>query len=82
MLYNVNILNKRRNLLMDERIKRINELYKKSKEEGLSASELAEQKKLREEYARSFREGLKQTLSNVYIMDENGNEKKLERKKK
>ena len=67
---------------MDERIKRINELYKKSKEEGLTPEEAAEQKKLREEYARSFREGLKQTLSNVYIVDEKGNEKKLERKKK
>lgn len=67
---------------MDERVKRINELYKKSKETGLNKAELEEQKKLREEYARSFREGLRQTLGNVYILDENGNEKKLEKKKK
>ena len=66
---------------MDKRVKRINELYKKSKEVGLTPEEQAEQKKIREEYARSFREGLKQTLENVYIVDEKGNEVKLERKK-
>lgn len=66
---------------MDERVKRINELYRKSKAEGLNEAEKAEQKRLREEYARSFRENLKQTLNNVYIVDEKGNEKKLEKKK-
>lgn len=66
---------------MDERVKRINELYRKSKAEGLNEAEAAEQKRLREEYARSFRENLKQTLNNVYIVDEKGNEKKLEKKK-
>ena len=65
---------------MDERVKRINELYKKSKESGLTEEELKEQKKLREEYARSFRVGLMQTLDNVYIVDEKGNEVKLSKK--
>lgn len=67
---------------MDERIKRINELYRKAKETGLNEEEKAEQKKLREEYARSFRQGLQNTLNNVYIVDKDGNEVKLERKKK
>ena len=39
---------------MDEKkIKRINELYHKSKGEGLTQEELAEQKALREEYLAS-----------------------------
>jgi len=65
---------------MDKRVERINELYKKMKAEGLTEEEQAEQKKLREEYARSFREGLKNTLNNVYIVDEKGNEVKLSKK--
>lgn len=66
---------------MDEKVKRINELYKKSKETGLTDEERKEQQKLREEYARSFREGLKRTLENAYVLDENGNEVKLKKKK-
>ena len=66
---------------MDERVKRINELYKKAKETGLTPAEAEEQKKLRTEYAKSFREGLRRTLENTYIVDENGNEVKLEKKK-
>lgn len=67
---------------MDKKVKRINELYKKDKTVGLTPEERAEQQHLREEYAHSFREGLKKTLENVYIVDEKGNEVKLEKKKK
>lgn len=67
---------------MDKRVERINELYKKSKETGLTEEEKAEQKKLREEYAHSFREGLKQTLKNVYVLDKDGNEVPISKKKK
>ena len=35
---------------LDEKIKRINELYHKSQNEGLTEEEKAEQKLLREEY--------------------------------
>lgn len=62
-------------------IKRINELAKKSREEGLSDEEKSEQATLRQEYIQKFRQGMENTLSNVYIMDENGNKRKVEKKK-
>ena len=67
---------------MEKLIARINELAKKSREEGLSEAELAEQAKLRKEYIAKFRQGMENTLSNVYIMDEKGNKRKVERKNK
>ena len=67
---------------MEKLVKRINELAKKSKEEGLSEEEKAEQAELRKQYIAKFRQGMENTLSNVYIMDEKGNKKKVERKKK
>ena len=67
---------------MDEMIKRINFLYNKAKNEGLSEEEKEEQAALRKEYVRRFRQGLDNTLSNVYIMDENGNKRKVEKKSK
>lgn len=67
---------------MDELVKRINELAKKSREEGLSETEKAEQAELRKQYIAKFRQGMENTLSNVYIMDAKGNKKKVEKKKK
>ena len=66
---------------MEKLIKRINELAKKSREQGLSDEEKAEQTTLRQEYIKRFRYGMENTMSNVYIMDENGNKKKIEKKK-
>lgn len=65
---------------MEELIKKINALAKKSKEEGLTAEEKEEQAKLRQEYIRMFRQGMENTMSNVYIMDKNGNKRKVEKK--
>lgn len=65
---------------MDEMIKRINELAKKSKTEGLSDEEKKEQAELRGKYIEAFRQGVKNTLNNVYVVDEQGNEKKLGKK--
>ena len=45
-------------MTMDEKIKRINELYHKSKAEGLNEEELAEQKQLRKDYIASVRGNL------------------------
>lgn len=66
---------------MEKLVKRINELAKKSREEGLSEAEKTEQAKLRQQYIMKFRQGMENTLSNVYIMDERGNKKKIEKKK-
>lgn len=59
-------------MTMDEKIARINELYKKSKNEGLTETEQEEQKALRAEYVRSFRENLRATLDNVSILEPDG----------
>ena len=45
-------------MTMDEKIKRINELYHKSQAEGLNEEELAEQKRLRQDYIASVRGNL------------------------
>ena len=63
------------------KLDRINELAKKSKtKEGLTEAEKAEQQVLRREYIDSFKRNLRAQLDNVYLVDEDGNEKKLERK--
>lgn len=57
---------------MDERIKRINELYHKSQTEGLTEEEKALQNKLRREYVESVRGNLKAQLDNISIQREDG----------
>lgn len=52
---------------MNERIARINELYHKSQNEGLTPDEKAEQIKLRREYADSFRKNLRAQLDGMTI---------------
>ncbi len=65
---------------MEEMVKRINALAKKSREEGLSDAEKEEQAQLRQKYVKAFRQGLENTMQNVYIVDEKGNKKKIEKK--
>ncbi|MCR5406482.1 MAG: DUF896 domain-containing protein [Lachnospiraceae bacterium] len=65
---------------MDEKIKRINELYHKSQEEGLTEEEKAEQKQLREEYIASVRGNLKSQLDNINIREADGSITNLGRK--
>ena len=55
-------------------IKRINELYHKSKAEGLTDEEKAEQKKLREDYVAAIKGNIRSQLENIKVVDENGNE--------
>lgn len=58
---------------MDEKkIARINELYHKSKAEGLNAAEKEEQKKLRQEYIASIRKNIRSQLDNVTIVNPDG----------
>jgi len=61
-------------------IKRINELARKAKTEGLTPLEKEEQKRLREEYIAEFRNSLRNTLESVVIVDEKGNRRKLNKK--
>ncbi|MBU3851736.1 MAG: DUF896 domain-containing protein [Candidatus Paralactobacillus gallistercoris] len=71
----------------DERIKRINFLANKAKNEGLTEDEKAEQKELRAAYLKDFREGFRQQIENLRIFDKEGNEvtsekvKEIQRKK-
>ncbi|MEE1015254.1 MAG: DUF896 domain-containing protein [Lachnospiraceae bacterium] len=58
---------------MDEKkIARINELYKKSKAEGLNDAELREQALLRREYIESFKRNLRSQLDNIDIKEADG----------
>lgn len=59
------------------KIDRINELFHKSKDVGLSEEERQEQAQLRKEYIESVKSSLILNLSNTYIIDEQGNKKKL-----
>ena len=65
---------------MDEKIKRINELYHKSQKEGLTEEEKAEQKQLREDYIASVRGNLKSQLDNINIQEADGSITNLGRK--
>lgn len=67
--------------MADFNVDRINELARKSKTVGLTDAEKAEQQQLRKAYIESFRNNMRQTLDNVYIVDEQGNQTKLEQKK-
>ena len=64
-----------------EKINRINELARKSKETGLTDSEKEEQAALRREYIDSVKASLIGQLDNTYIVDVKGNKKKVERKR-
>ena len=62
------------------KIDRINVLARKSRTEGLTEEEKAEQAVLRREYIDAVKGSLVAQLENTYLVDENGNKKKLERK--
>lgn len=63
-----------------EKVARINFLAKKSKAEGLTDDEKAEQTRLRDEYRRYMRNGYMAEFANTYIVDENGNKRSLLKK--
>lgn len=58
----------------DHLLKRINELAKKNKSEGLTAEEKAERKKLRDEYLKNFREAFRSNVEHMRIYDKQGKE--------
>lgn len=56
---------------IDDVIKRINELYKKSKEEGLNEKEKEEQQKLRRRYIDSVKNNFRAQLETVELKKRN-----------
>lgn len=57
---------------MEAKIKRINELYHKSKNEGLTEAEKIEQTQLRQEYIASVRGNLRMQLEQIDIIEADG----------
>lgn len=58
---------------MDEqKINRINELYRKSKAEGLTEEEKLEQKILRRQYVDAFKQNLRSQLNQIDIKEKDG----------
>ena len=57
---------------LEEMIKRINELYHKSQNEGLSDEEKEEQKRLRQDYIDNVRNNLRSQLDNINIQEKDG----------
>ena len=70
------------NMNLGEKIKRINELYHKSQEEGLTQVEKEEQARLRAEYVANVRANLRGQLDNVDIREADGSITNLGEKRK
>lgn len=62
---------------LDDKIKRINELYHKAKAEGLTPEETKEQQELRSEYIANIRANLRGQLNNINIQNEDGSVENL-----
>lgn len=58
--------------MLSEKIDRINELYRKSKAEGLTEEEKKEQDLLRKEYIANVRKNLRAQLDNIDMINEDG----------
>ena len=68
---------------MDEKkIARINALARKAKAEGLTPEEEQERAALRREYVDAVLGNLRTQLDNTVVVDEKGNRRKLQEKKK
>ena len=67
-------------MTLEEKIKRINELYHKSKAEGLTDEEKQEQATLRAEYVANIRANLRGNLNSIVIQHEDGSREKLSEK--
>ena len=66
--------------MTEEKIARIKELARKSKAEGLTPEEKAEQAELRKEYLAAIRKSLEAQLENIYFVEEDGSQTKLGKK--
>ncbi|TFJ94744.1 DUF896 domain-containing protein [Lentibacillus salicampi] len=61
-------------MISKEKLNRINQLAKKSKNEGLTVKEQAEQKDLREEYLQNVRKSFKNQFKSMTVKDPEGND--------
>lgn len=61
-------------------VERINFLAKKSRTEGLTPEEAAEQAKLRREYIDAYKASLTAQLDGIVVVDEHGNKRPLKQK--
>lgn len=59
-------------MTVEEMTKRINELYHKSQDEGLTEAEKEEQKELRQAYVANVRANLRGQLNNISIIEKDG----------
>ena len=75
--YNIQYINLGVFKLDQKKIDRINELARKSKSEGLTEAEKAEQTELRNEYRRAVTGNLAAQLENTYIMTPDGKKRKV-----
>lgn len=66
--------------MTEEKIARINALYKKSKTTGLSEDEKKEQAKLRREYINAMKADLQRSLDNIRIVNPDGSIEELKKK--
>ena len=64
-------------LNLEEKIKRINELYHKSQKEGLTDAEKEEQTTLRSEYVANVRANLRGQLNSITIENDYGTRENL-----
>lgn len=67
---------------IQELIKRINELYHKSKEEGLTEAELAEQAVLRKQYRAAVLGNFTNQLESIKIKNKDGSIESVKSRKK
>ncbi len=58
--------------MTNEKIQRINELYKKSKAEGLTPAEKKEQTLLRQEFIASVKNNVASQLNNIDMINKDG----------
>ena len=63
--------------MTQEKIQRINELYRKSQAEGLSETEKKEQDLLRKEYIASVKKNLTNQLNNIDMVNDDGSVENL-----
>lgn len=66
--------------MTEEKIARINELSRISRERELTEAEQAERKALRQEYIDSFRQSLEAQLGSIVVQEQDGSRHKLNKK--